>query len=242
MHRMGDVARIGDFGIWYIVFLFTLTLHEAGHALVAWIGGDDTAYRGGQVTLNPWPHIRREPFGTIFVPILTFVTSGWMMGWASAPYDPEWGRKHPKRLAAMSAAGPCANLLLASVVFFILKVLLGAGVFTAPERVGFDHLVIPAAGTDPGSWLNPLAMSLSVALNLNVLLFLFNLIPLPPLDGSGVLSGLLPGSVGKGLDGVARNPMMSLIGLMLAWRLFDYVYPPAFSLLLVLLHPDLSYG
>src|SRR5678816_411467 len=105
--------KLAEFGIWYVVFLFTLTWHEAGHALVALLGGDDTAYRGGQVSLNPWPHVRREPMGTVLIPILTFAYSGWMMGWASAPYDPEWGRANPKRLAAMSIAGPAANLLLA---------------------------------------------------------------------------------------------------------------------------------
>jgi Zn-dependent protease len=241
MRPMGGAEKIGEFGIWYVVFLFTLTLHEAGHALVAWMGGDDTAYRGGQVTLNPWPHVRREPFGTVLVPILTFVSSGWMMGWASAPYDREWGRRHPGRLAAMSAAGPAANLLIALTIFFLLKVLLGAGVFVAPARVGFDHLVAPSPGTAEGSWAHPLAFSLSVALNLNVLLFLFNLIPLPPLDGSGVLGGLLPDSFGRVLDSVAANPMISLIGLMIAWRIFDYLYRPAFSLLLALLHPDQVY-
>jgi Zn-dependent protease len=238
---MPEAARIGEFGIWYVVFLFTLTLHEAGHALVAWLGGDDTAYRGGQVTLNPWPHIRREPFGTVFVPILTFISSGWMMGWASAPFDREWGRKHPRRLAAMSAAGPAANLLIATACFFVVKVLLGAGVVVPPDQVGFSRLVDPGPGTPEGSWIHPLAFSLSVALNLNLLLFLFNLIPLPPLDGAGVLGGLFPVSAGRVMESLSRNPMMSIVGLMIAWRIFDYLYHPAFSVLLILLHPDLVY-
>ena len=97
------MEKIPEFVIWYAVFLFTLTFHEGAHALFAYGGGDDTAYRGGQVTLNPIPHIRREPFGTILIPIMTFFMSGWMMGWASAPYDRYWGQRHPKRLAAMSA-------------------------------------------------------------------------------------------------------------------------------------------
>src|SRR5712692_900695 len=172
-----DVAdTIGRFGIWYVVFLFTLTLHEAGHALVAWLGGDNTAYRGGQVSLNPWPHLRREPFGTIIVPLLTFFGSGWMMGWASAPYDPYWGQRHPRRLAAMSAAGPAANLLLASLVFAILKLLLAFGLFVPPESAGFSRMVAPPPGTPEGSLAHAVAFCLSVALNLNVLLFLFNLI------------------------------------------------------------------
>ncbi len=236
---LGDAA--GRFGIWYVVFLFTLTLHEAGHALVAWLGGDSTAYHRGQVSLNPWPHIRREPFGTILVPILTFLGSGWMMGWASTPFDPYWGQRHPRRLAAMSAAGPAANLLLATIAFVTLKALLLSGTFVPPEAVNFSRIVEPPPGTPPYSPTHAIAFFLSVALNLNVLLFLFNLIPLPPLDGSGIVQGLLPDSAGPFLSTLARNPMMSIVGLLVAWRLFDLIYPSAFAILVGLLHPGVSY-
>ena len=235
-------GKLGEFGIWYVVFLFTLTIHEASHAFAAWLGGDATAYSGGQVTLNPWPHVRREPFGTVLIPLMTFFTSGWMMGWASAPYDPEWGRRYPLRQAVMSAAGPLANLLLAGATFAVIKGLLGSGVFVAPNEVGFSRMVIPAPGMPEGSWAHPLAFALSVGLNLNTLLFMFNLIPLPPLDGAGVLQGLMPGSLGRVLAVVQRNPMMSLLGLILAWKAFEYVYAPAFGVVLALLHPGLVYG
>ena len=72
--------------IWYVVFLFSTTCHEASHSLAAKLGGDLTAFHGGQVTLNPVPHVRREPFGMVLVPLLSFVLGGWMIGWASAPY------------------------------------------------------------------------------------------------------------------------------------------------------------
>src|SRR5271169_1105799 len=106
--------------ITYIVFLFSTTCHEAAHALVAKRGGDSTAALGGQVTLNPIPHIRREPFGMVLVPILSYATSGWMMGWASAPYDPNWQQKHPRRAAWMSLAGPAANFALALIAGIIV--------------------------------------------------------------------------------------------------------------------------
>jgi Zn-dependent protease len=142
----------------------------------------------------------------------------------------------------MSAAGPAANLLLALVVFGVLKVLLATGTFVAPERVDFSHVVEPATGAAGGSLAHPLAFLLSVALNLNVLLFLFNLMPLPPLDGSGIVQGLLPGSAGPALAALARNPMFSLIGLLVAWRVFGYLSQPAFSVVLGLLHPSQSYS
>ena len=76
--------------VYYIVFLFSTTLHEAAHAWAAKLGGDLTAYHGGQVSLDPTPHIRREPFGMVVLPILSTLVSGWPFGFASAPYDPQW--------------------------------------------------------------------------------------------------------------------------------------------------------
>jgi len=230
-------GTIGDFVIWYAIFLFSLTIHEAAHALAALWGGDDTAYRGGQVSINPWPHIRREPLGTVLFPVITWFLNDWMMGWASAPFDPAWRRAYPRRAAAMAAAGPAANLLLALLAFGVLKVLLGADVFTVPLEVDIERLVEPARAFRESFWSAPLAMGLSIALSLNLLLFLFNLLPLPPLDGSSILAGLLPGSAGRQLESLWRNPALSLLGLFLAWRFFGRIYSPVFKGML-----DLLYG
>ncbi|HUD70686.1 MAG TPA: site-2 protease family protein [Dongiaceae bacterium] len=234
------MEKLPEFLVWYAVFLFTLTFHEGAHALVALRGGDDTAERGGQVTLNPLPHIRREPFGTIVFPILTFFMSGWMMGWASTPYNRYWADRHPRRVAAMSAAGPVANFVLAGIAFVVLRLLLGSGFFEAPHRVSFGHMVTPTAYS-AGGFGTGLALLLSVALNLNVLLGLFNLIPLPPLDGAGIARGLFPGSFGALLDRLQGNPAVSMIGLLAAWRIFDFIFPTAFAVVLHLLHPGV-YG
>ena len=104
--------------VWYVAFLFSTTCHEAAHALVAKLGGDDTAARGGQVSLNPLPHIQREPWGMVLIPILSFIFTRGMIGWASAPFNPEWERRHPRRAALMALAGPAANytLMLLAVV------------------------------------------------------------------------------------------------------------------------------
>jgi len=235
------MEKLPEFLVWYAVFLFTLTFHEGAHALVALRGGDDTAERGGQVTLNPLPHIRREPFGTIVFPILTFFMSGWMMGWASTPYNRYWADRHPRRVAAMSAAGPVANFVLASIAFVVLRVLLGSGFFEAPQRISFGHMVSPTAYS-AGGFGTGLALLLSVALNLNVLLGLFNLIPLPPLDGAGIARGLFPGSFGALLDRLQGNPAMSIIGLLAAWRIFDFVAAPALMLVRSWLHPGVIYS
>src|ERR1700744_4619244 len=96
----------------YVVFLFSTTCHEASHALVAKWGGDATAALNGQVTLNPIPHIRREFWGMVIIPIAAFLFMGQMIVWASAPFDPAWERRFPKRAALRALAGPAANFIL----------------------------------------------------------------------------------------------------------------------------------
>jgi Zn-dependent protease len=212
--------------LWYVVFLLSTTCHEAAHALVAKWGGDLTAFRGGQVTLNPWPHIRREPFGMIFFPIITYAASHWMMGWASAPYDPVWCRQHPKRAARMALAGPAANFTLAILAGVSIQIGLHAHVFAAPEAIGFSSVVDAAApGMAEGA-----AKFFSLLFSLNVLLGSFNLIPLPPLDGFNVIPLFLPENGGRRfLTWADSMRTYSLIGLILSWRLFGSVFQPIFG-------------
>jgi Zn-dependent protease len=212
--------------LWYVVFLLSLTCHEAAHALAARLGGDDTAYLGGQVTLNPLPHVRREPIGTLAIPFATFFMTGgsWMMGWASAPYDPLWEDRHPTRAAAMAIAGPLANLALFLVGFAILRIGLDAGVWIDPQDAfSADRLVVPAT-TEAGA-LDAFSRLASITLFLNLVLFLFNLLPLPPLDGASVLAGLVP-PARRLRDSLRASPLGSLGGLVLAWLVFPRLFGP----------------
>jgi Zn-dependent protease len=219
-----DSQTLALFPVWYAAFLLSLTCHEAGHAVVARWGGDDTAYLSGQVSLNPWPHIRREPVGTIVVPVLTYFM-GWMMGWASAPYDPRWEDRHPRRAAAMSAAGPAANFLLFAVAFAILKIGLATGVWAVPPRsqLSLDRLVVAAPGV--AVLVDATGRFLSVVLGLNLILGTFNLMPFPPLDGASVLGGIVP-AVRSLYVKLREFPAMSLVGLIIAWRVFPPILKP----------------
>jgi Zn-dependent protease len=223
--------------IWFVAFLFSTTVHEAGHALVAWKGGDPTAYHGGQVSLSPIPHIRREPIGMLVVPLLTSMTQGWAMGWASAPYDPVWAERHPKRAALMAAAGPAGNFLIAALAFVLIKVGLAAGFFTAPPSANFSRIIASAAAGDADF----VATMLSVLLMLNVLLGTFNLLPLPPLDGGSVFSIFLPEDLGRKVRELQSNGAFSILGLLIAWRVFPYLTDPIFSTVLKLVHPGAFY-
>jgi Zn-dependent protease len=224
------------FGIWYIVFLFSTVAHEAAHGWLAYLGGDKTAYHGGQVTLDPTAHIRRSPVGMVLMPVLTYFQAGWMMGWASVPFDSEWGKRHPRRQALMSLAGPATNFVLAGIGIVVMRVLLAAHVFDVPYGFRFTEIVREAGEPHAGSFVNGLAMALSVLVNLNVLLGLFNLIPLPPLDGAGVAEGLLPSSFGKFYDLLRETPILSFVALLVAWWVFPLVSQPALVFVLKLVH------
>ena len=229
---------IGTALIWFVAFLFSTTVHEAMHAFAAWRLGDSTAYHGGQVTLNPAPHIAREPIGMLVLPLLTSVTQGWAVGWASCPYDPTWARRYPGRAAIMAAAGPAGNLLIALTAFGVLRLGLFAGWFISPEHVSFDSIA-EMAGVGGPSFITTL---LSVFLVMNVFLFVFNLLPLPPLDGAAVLNGVLPERHAHAFMEFQSNPMMSMLGLVIAWQVFPRVTGPLFWMLLRLVHPFDSYS
>ena len=131
--------------LWYVVFLLSTVCHEAAHSLVAKWGGDLTAFHGGQVTLNPIPHIRREPFGMMLFPLITYGQAHWMMGWASAPYDPAWSYHYPRKAAKMALAGPAANFLLAILAAIAVHIGIAIGVFAAPEFARFTQIVDPVS-------------------------------------------------------------------------------------------------
>jgi Zn-dependent protease len=219
--------------MWFVAFLFSTTVHEAMHALAALRGGDRTAYLGGQVSLSPLPHIRREPIGMLVVPLLTAFTNGWAIGWASTPYDPVWAARHPRRAATMAAAGPAGNLIIAAGAFLLLKAGLAVGIFVAPERVRFHHLVEAASGE---AWLTGVGEMLTILLVLNVLLFVFNMLPFPPLDGASAIGGLLPERAAATLRGLVANPAFALIGILIAWQIFPSLARPLFRAVLNLLH------
>jgi Zn-dependent protease len=217
--------------MWYVAFLLSLTYHEGAHALAAKLGGDPTAFHAGQATLNPLPHVLREPFGTIVFPLLTYFFSGWMMGWASAPFDPRWQQRYPRRAAAMAMAGPVANFTLAAVAAVAMRIGLAAGAFV-PGRLAFTQLAgAPQPGAAEGA-----ATFLSILFSLNILLGTFNLIPLPPLDGASVITVMLPHRLALRYLELSYNRMFSLIGLLVAWRLFAPLFWPLFETAVGLLY------
>lgn len=216
----------------YVVFLLSVTAHEAAHALAALKLGDETAYLGGQVTLDPMPHIRREPIGMVAVPILSLVLIGWPLGFAHAPYDPIWAIRYPKRAAWMALAGPAANLLLFAIAFAVLKVGFSMGAFRLPTSDEADFHALLVGET-------PVAKSVSIFMSLmfveNLLLMIFNLIPFPPMDGSAALPLIVPEKRMRSVRNFMEQPFVPMMGLLAAWMIFPEVFAPVFVFFLDLL-------
>lgn len=190
------------------------------------------------MTLNPFPHVRRAPVGTILVPLISFAVMGWMIGWASAPYDPSWAQRHPRREALMALAGPAANLLLVIVAGVAIRLSLAAGALSYPTAADFDLFTGLASGAAGGA--AGAATLLSILFSLNLLLFVFNLLPLPPLDGSAVLPMLMsPETAARYKAFLAASPAFSLLGLVIAWRLLPAVFGPIQLFALRMLYPEL---
>jgi Zn-dependent protease len=177
---------------WVIPVLFAITLHEAAHAYVAWWLGDNTAYNLGRVTFNPIKHM--DLFGTILLPALLLITKApFLFGWAK-PVPVAFARlRRPRRdMVLVAAAGPATNLILATVSAVLFRV-----IWLLPE---------PAL-----QWSGQMLYN---SILLNLILAVFNMLPLPPLDGGRVVVGLLPNVLSQPLASLERYGMLILIGII----------------------------
>src|SRR5579863_2743363 len=188
-----------------IAFLFAISIHESAHAWMANRRGDPTARMLGRVSLNPIKHI--DPFGTVLLPLIAMLTHLPVIGWAKpTPVDPR-NFKNPVRDDILtSVAGPVSNFIVATAA----TILLGAIAVLAPD--GRMLVRGTMAGFVMGSAsLAPVALLLNQFLVINVLLAVFNLIPIPPLDGSHVLRHLLPDGVRQLYDRIGIFALMALV-------------------------------
>ena len=179
--------------IWVLPVLTAITLHEAAHGWVAWKLGDDTAKRFGRVSFNPVRHV--DPFGTLVLPgILLAMQAPFLFGYAK-PVPVNFARlRRPRRdMIWVAAAGPGSNIAMAYLAAVLMYV----------------TVLVPDVA---GPWL---FQNLKNALVLNVVLAVFNMLPLPPLDGSRVVLGLLPSRLAVRYAGLERFGMVIIIGLLL---------------------------
>jgi Zn-dependent protease len=214
---------VGRLIIYIVVLLLAVSVHEAAHAWMSYKFGDDTAYLLGRVTLNPVRHT--DPIGTLLIPIVSFIGSSAgvfvpLIGWGKpTPVNPlRWRNKNVANIM-VSLAGIMANLLVAAIALVVLKVLLAAGVFD---------------GGALGSFGEPVKLLLFEALLLNASLAVFNLIPIPPLDGSKVLYTFLPASAQPALEALERFSFIILIAAIY-FGIFNALFAPVAAVIIFLL-------
>jgi Zn-dependent protease len=213
----------GDILLWFIVFLFSLSCHESAHAWTSERFGDYTGRYQGRITLNPIPHI--DIYGTIIFPLVGMISGAMLFGWAKpVQTNPLLWRDKKKANIMVSMAGPLSNFILAIIAFTIIKVLLITDV-VEPGGGRFD-LVQPTV--NQASLLIPIAKLLSIMLTLNIVLGVFNLIPVPPLDGSHVLESLLPYEMAEAYAAIRPYGIFLLLALMLTGVL-GYIINPVFN-------------
>jgi len=189
-----DIAQLA---IGFIVLLFSLTVHEMAHAWTADRLGDPTARILGRVTLNPMAHA--DPIGTILFPLIAMVTGAPLIGWAKpVPVDIRRLRHRERDYVLVAAAGPASNLIMAVSAAMIL-----GGMPVSPVVLGETNASAP------------LATFLTRMVTLNVLLAVFNLLPIPPLDGGNVLSGLLPRALARSFDRIRPYGFILLYAIIL---------------------------
>ncbi len=185
---------IYNIAVWSLPVLFAITIHEVAHGWVANKLGDSTAKMLGRLTLNPFKHI--DPIGTVVVPLaMVLLQTGFVFGWAKpVPVNMRNLNSPRKDMAIVAAAGPISNLIMAVFWVFIFK--LGSSVISDPN-IAKGIMAMGQAG-----------------IIINLILFIFNLLPIPPLDGSKVLSGIVPPSVSAIMDKIEPYGLFIVIGLL----------------------------
>jgi Zn-dependent protease len=189
----------------FVVLLFSLSFHESAHAWTAFRQGDATARSRGRISLNPLVHI--DVIGTVVLPLLMIFTGVPLIGWAKpTPVDPRYFKDLRRGQIVVSGAGPLSNLLLALL-------------FTAVLFVAVRALPGPLQG-------NPVIILLSLGVEINVLLAIFNLVPLPPLDGSHIVEWALPNGIGhRYVAAIAPYGGFILLALVMSGGLFKVLGP-----------------
>lgn len=192
----------------FFIILFSIIIHEFSHGYVAYLLGDETAYRYGRLTLNPVPHI--DPIGSVLVPTISFMTMGAFLGWAKPVPVNLNNIRHKYGEAMVASAGVISNIMLAFICGVTYKFLFLNGLMT-----------------------EGLSKALFTVIGINVSLAFFNLIPIPPFDGMAILQGFFPRL--RFVTGIIYNPFFIILAIIIASNIYAFFSPALFKLVINLI-------
>lgn len=203
---MTELSTAQNFAVSVLPVLFAITVHEVAHGWVAKQLGDQTAFQLGRLTLNPIKHI--DPVGTLLVPGILLLMGGFIFGWAKPVPVITRNLRNPKRdMILVAFAGPFSNLIMALMWAAVMKI--GYGL------------------AEDFSWVGvPLIYMAGMGVFINLLLFVLNLLPIPPLDGGRILAGLLPTKIAVKYESIERYGLFIMIGLLISGILAKIILPP----------------
>lgn len=219
---MEELTLVQRVAVWALPLIFAVTVHEAAHGWVADRLGDPTARKLGRITFNPIPHI--DPIGTILVPLLMLSFTGFLIGWAKpVPVSVQRLRSPKRDMAIVAAAGPAVNLIMALLWTAIL--LTAHNLMHLMQAVALPLLLMSVAGVF-----------------VNLVLMAINLLPVPPLDGGRVVTGLLPMAMARVYARIEPFGMIILILLLISGVVGMVLAPVVFGAIELLPGSDLVLG
>ncbi|WP_078120216.1 site-2 protease family protein [Thiosocius teredinicola] len=219
---MEELSLVQWIAVWALPLIFAVTVHEAAHGWMADRLGDPTARKLGRITFNPLAHI--DPIGTVLVPLLMLSFTGFVIGWAKpVPVVPERLNSPKRDMAIVAAAGPGVNFLMA--VAWSLLLLLAHNLLHTMHAVALPLLLMGIAGVI-----------------VNVMLMVLNLLPIPPLDGGRIMTGLLPAELSKMYARIEPFGMFILIGLLVTKVLGQLLWPMVVAVVGLLPGSDVVLG
>lgn len=211
---MQDLTLVQKLAVAVIPVLFAITLHEVAHGWAARRFGDRTAEMLGRLTINPLKHV--DPVGTVVVPALSLLVGGFLFGWAKPVPVAVRNLRNPRRdMIFVAAAGPAANIIMAIMWAFLARLVIGAELSGDAARF--------------------LIGMVQIGVLINVILAVFNMLPLPPLDGGRVLAGLLPPRQAAKLESLERYGLVIIVVLLVTgvlWRVLGPVMSAVSGLVL----------
>lgn len=215
------MQSVAEILAWYVVFVFSITLHEAVHAFIAEKSGVANQYTGGSISFDPLFHIKREPIGMLVFPLISIIWVGWPFGYSKISYSPIVAIKNKKKSLLISISGPLFHFIVIVIAAFLIRYCILLEVFDKPLAIFSHHIIISTARND---MVFVFAKLLSMIFTTNLLLLFYNITPIPPMDASSVVNLFLKEKGALIYQSIVEHPSFGIVGLFVVIYFFRNLF------------------